>query len=72
MKPLFGAILLAAAAFLGGRWYAGWRAETEVERFAEAWTRGDRIEAARHGEPEVVEHALAKRAGGEGRGEGRR
>ena len=61
MKPLFGVVVLAAVAFFGWRWHAGWRAETEVERFAEAWTRGDKIEAARHGEPEVVELALAKR-----------
>lgn len=62
MKRLLGLVLLAGAAFLAWRGYGGWRAETEVERFVEAWMRGDRVEAAKHGEPAAVEHAMDDRA----------
>ena len=58
MKKLLVVLVLAGAALLGLRWFNGWRAVTAYERFAGAWMRGNRAEAAKHGEKEAVRHAL--------------
>lgn len=62
MKRLAGLLLFVGAAFFAWRWYGGWRAGSELEAFADAWTRGDRAEASKHGEPDAVRRALDERS----------
>lgn len=62
MKTLFWVIALAAAAFFGFRWYAGWSAYKAYEGFAEAWVHESEADAARYGDAATVKHALKDRA----------
>jgi hypothetical protein len=61
MKKVLGALLLLGTAWFAHRAYTQWSAYKTYERFAEAWTRGDRAEALEYGTDSAVTHALEKR-----------
>ena len=62
MKKLFGLLLLGGLAFLGYGWFSGRSAYKAYEGFAEAWVRGDRIEAAKYGDADTVRYAFDRKA----------
>ncbi len=62
MKKLLGLLLLAGAAFLGYRWFAGRGAYESYEKFAEAWVHGDRVAAAKWGDADTVRYAFERKA----------
>ena len=62
VKKLVLAVLVAGGLFAGYRLFTQWRAVSVYERFAAAWTRGEKEEAAQYGEPEAVKDALEKQS----------
>ena len=61
MKKVLGALLLLGIAWFAHRAFTEWRAYKTYERFAEAWTRGDRADALKYGTESAVTHALERR-----------
>jgi hypothetical protein len=61
MKKVLGALLLLGLVWFAHRTFTEWRAYKTYERFAEAWTRGDRAEALKYGTEPAVTQALEKR-----------
>ena len=62
MKKAIAVLVVAASAFLGYRFFEGWRAYRAYEGFAEAWVHEDEAAAGRYGDAETVRHALKERA----------
>ena len=61
MKKLLLLAVLAAAAWFGyTKWFAGREAVGVYEKFAHAWTRGDRDAALRYGEKAAVDDAIER------------
>lgn len=62
VKKLVLAVLVAGGLFAGYRWYTQWCAVSVYEKFATAWTHGEKEEAAQYGEPEAVKDAFERQA----------
>ena len=62
MKKGIGLALLAGAAFFGYRSFVAWSAYKTYEKFADAWVRGDRAEAAKYGDADSVRYAFDRKA----------
>jgi hypothetical protein len=60
MKKLLLVAVLAAAGWYGYKWFADREAFQAYEKFAHAWTRGNRDEAARYSDADVAENAIAR------------
>lgn len=60
MKKLLLVAALAAAGWYGYRWFADRAAFQAYEKFAHAWTRGNKDEAIRHSDKAVAENALER------------
>jgi hypothetical protein len=58
VKALVGVILLAGLAFSGYRWFGDRQVVSAYEKFADAWTRGDKDEMGRHGTADAAKDAF--------------
>ena len=61
MKKVLGALLLLGLAWIGYRTLTEWSAYKTYERFAEAWTHGDKVEALKYGTEQAATHAIERR-----------
>jgi hypothetical protein len=62
VKKIVLAVLVAGGLFAGYRSYTLWRAVSVYEKFATAWTHGEKAEAAQFGEPDAVKDALERQS----------
>jgi hypothetical protein len=62
MKKLLGLLVLAGVAVLGYRWLQASGAVSAYERFAEAWTLGDKALAMKYAQAETATRAIEKQS----------